>query len=87
MDRPEASLSQAQQRETLWHFLSDCPALHEVRTSWVSEIVQESPQCQLTVADIPRLILGGVQSLALLPLSCGLGDSSGNTAGQVVENS
>ena len=60
---------EGQQRETLWHFLSDCPALHDVRTSWVSEIVQESPQCQLTVADIPRLILGGVESLALLPLS------------------
>ena len=60
---------EGQQRKTLLHFLSDCPALHDVRISWMNEIVEKYPQCQLTVSDIPRLILGSAESLNLLPLS------------------
>lgn len=54
-------------RETLMHFLCDCPALAQVRMTWVHSIKEYHPECKITVADIEKLVLGPGSALRILP--------------------
>ena len=55
------------ERETLMHFLCECPALCQVRNNWVQSIKENHPECKITVADISKLVLGPGSALRILP--------------------
>jgi len=54
-------------REDLVHFLCDCPALHQVRSTWISEIKSKDSKSDISLADIPKLVLGPASALQVLP--------------------
>jgi hypothetical protein len=54
-------------REDLLHFLCDCPALHQLRSTWIREIKAKDSKSDISLADIPKLVLGPASALQALP--------------------
>jgi len=55
------------EREDLMHFLYDCPALSQDRSTWIDAVNGDHTEHTISLTDIPKLVLGPASALSMLP--------------------